>query len=177
MFKRINSRFISVILLFIFTVALFAPSVSAVYYEGSFPYTETGLTGGYYIECPSSIGDIVIIIPEQYGRDVFTFTTSGNLFNTSASTITVALFINGTQYSARFPAFGTLEYRISSSGYYDYTSVSTRAPTDTNVVFCTASNAINENYYFSQFEMAVIVLLLMILFFVFLGWFLLHRIR
>lgn len=177
MFKRINSRFISVILLCIVTVSLLSPAAAAVYYEGSFPYTETGLTGGYYIECPSSIGDIVIIIPEQYGNNVLTFTTSGNLFNTSASTVSVALFLNGTQYSARFPAFGTLEYRISSSGYYDYTAVTTSAPTDTNVVFCTASYAINDNYYFSKFEMAVIALLLMILFFVFLGWFLLHRIR
>lgn len=177
MFKRFNSRIISIVLLCIFTVSLFAPSVSAVYYEGSFPYSQTGLTGGYYIECPSSIGDIVLIIPEQYGNNVFTFTTSGNLFNTSASTVTVALFLNGIQYSARFSAFGTLEYRVSSSGYYDYTAVTTLAPTDTNVVFCTSSNAINENYYFSQFEIAVLALLLMILFFVFLGWFLLHRIH
>ena len=177
MFKRINTRVISFVLLLIVAVSVLSPSAYAVYYEGSFPYTETGLTGGYFIECGSSVGDCVLIIPEQYGRDVFTFTTSGNLFNTSASTVSVAMFVNGTQYSARFSAFGTLEYRTSSSGSYNYVPVVTSVPSDTNVVFCTASSAINENYYLSQFEMMVIVLLLMILFFVFLGWFLLHRIR
>lgn len=170
-----RTRIISVIFLFIFTVSIFTAQAAAVYYEDTFPYNQTGLTGGAYIECDSSLGDIVIVLPMQYINDCLTFTTGGNLYNATASTITVALFLNGTQYSARFPAFGTLEYRLASSGYYDYTAVTTGEIYDTNVVFVTSSERINDNYYFSKYELASLSVQIAILFFVFLGWFLLHK--
>ncbi len=170
-----RTRTISVIFLFIFAFSIFTAQASAVYYEDTFPYNETGLTGGAYIECDSSLGDIVIVLPMQYINDCLTFTTGGNLYNATASTITVALFLNGTQYSARFPAFGTLEYRLASSGYYDYIGVTTGNIYDTNVVFVTASERINDNYYFSKYEIATLAVQIAILFFVFLEWFLLHK--
>lgn len=176
MYEKKFARILSVVLFCIVTVSIFAPSASAAYYEDSFPYTDTGLTGGCYIECPSSIGDIILLVPAQYRYDSLTFTTDGNLYNCTSSTITCLMFLNGVQYTARFPAFGTLEYRESSStGYYDYTAVTTYNVTDTNVVFFSASSLYNGNFYFTYYEMAVLSLLIMILFFVFLGWFLLHR--
>lgn len=170
-----HTRIVSVIFFFIFTVSVFTSQASAVYYEDTFPYNETGLTGGSYIECSSSIGDIVLVLPVQYTDNYLTFTTDGNLYNASSSSITVALFHNGTQYSARFQSFSTLEYRVSSSGYYDYTAVRTGEIYDTNVVFVTSSERINDNYYFSKYEIASLSVQIAILFFVFLGWFLLHK--
>lgn len=170
-----RTHVISFILFFVFTVSIFTAHASAVYYEDTFPYNETGLTGGTYIECSSSLGDIVLVLPVQYTDNYLTFTTSGNLYNSSSSTITVALFHNGTQYTARFQSFGTLEYRVSSSGYYDYTPVSTGEIYDTNVIFITSSERINDNYYFSKYEIASLSIQIAILFFVFLGWFLLHK--
>lgn len=170
-----RTRTISVIFLFVLTVSIFTAQASAVYYEDTFPYNETGLTGGAYIECDSSLGDIVLVLPMQYINSYLTFTTGGNLYNASSSAITVSLFLNGTQYTARFPAFGTLEYRISSSGYYDYTAVTTGEIYDTNVVFVTSSERINDNYYFSNYEIASLAVQIAILFFVFLGWLLLHK--
>lgn len=169
------TRIISFILFSLLTVSIFTAQAAAVYYEDSFPYNETGLTGGAYIECSSSLGDIVIVLPVQYTDNYLTFTTGGNLYNASSSTITAALFLDGTQYTARFQSFGTLEYRVSSSGYYEYTAVTTGEIYDTNVVFVTSSERINDNYYFSKYEIASLSVQIAILFFVFLGWFLLHK--
>lgn len=170
-----RTRVISIIFIFMFTVSVFTAQASAVYYEDTFPYNETGLTGGAYIECSSSIGDIVLVLPIQYINNYLTFTTSGNLYNASSSTITVALFRNGTQYTARFQSFGTLEYRSDISGYNQYSSVSTGEIYDTNVIFVTSSERINDNYYFSKYEIASLSVQIAILFFVFLGWFLWHK--
>lgn len=173
--EKINSRILSIIFVCIFACSLFSTSASAFYYEGSFPYAETGLTGGGYIECSSSIGDIVIVFPVQYIDKIITFTTSGNLYNVSANTINCVVFRGGVQYSARLNSFGTLQYRTSSSSYYEYVDITTGEITDTNVVFITESERVNENYYFDNFQIAVVSLLFCILFFVFLGWFLWHR--
>lgn len=175
MYEKRNKFIISVILLCVLTVSVFAPTASAVYYEDSFPYAETGLTGGGFIECSSSIGDICIVLPIQYIDSCFTFTTGGNLFNVTSSTISCLVFVDGTQYSARFQSFGTLQYRTSTSSYYDYVDIATGDITDTNVVFTTASERINDNYYFDKYQIAVLSVLIAILFFVFVGWFLWHK--
>lgn len=169
------THFISVILFLLFSVSLFSAQASAVYYEDTFPYSETGLTGGAYIECYSSIGNIVLILPYGYKDNFLTFTTNGNLFNASNNTINCALFLNGNQYTARFPSFGTLEYRASNGNNYTYVDVTTSDITDTNVIFVTASERVNDNYYFDKFEIALLSVNIAILFFVFLGWFLWHR--
>lgn len=173
--EKRNKRIISVLFFLIFSVSVFAPTASAVFYEGSFPYAETGLTGGGFIECSSSIGDICIVFPVQYIDKCLTFTTSGNLFNVTNSTISCLVFVNGSQYSARFQSFGTLQYRVVSSSYYDYDDIVTGEISDTNVIFTTASERINDNYYFDKYQIAVLSVLIAILFFVFLGWFLWHR--
>lgn len=175
MSKRIISV-ITVVLVLCFTVFVPQKTAHAVYYEGSFPYSETGLTGGAFIECGSSIGDIVLVLPWSYKSDALTFTTGGNLYNATSSTITCALFHNGTQYTARFTSFGSLEYRTTTSGVqYNYIPVTTGDITDTNIEFVTDSERINDNFYFDKFQIASLSVDIAILFFVFLGWFLWHK--
>lgn len=174
-FKKNVTSIVSIIFVFIFAVSLCYSTASATYYENTFPYDETGLTGGAYIECASSLGDIVIVLPMQYRDNYLTFTTGGNLFNASASSISVVVFHNGNQYSGRFSSFATLQYRTDSS--YNYIDVVTSTVSDTNVIFCSESNVSNDNYYFSKFEIASLSVDIAILFFVFLGWFLWHRQR
>lgn len=175
--EKRNKFIVSVLLLCILSVSVFAPTASAVYYEGSFPYAETGLTGGAFIECDSTLGDICIVFPTQYIDKCLTFTTGGNLFNVTNSTINCLIFDNGVQYSGRFQAFGTLQYRPSNNTSYSYVDVVTSDVEDTNVIFDTASERVNENYYFTYYEQSILSVLILILIFVFLGWFLWHRKR
>ena len=148
---------------------------SAVFYDESFPYHQTGITGGAFISCSSSIGDIRIIIPYNYKDNYLTFTTSGNLYNASSNSISCALYKNGVKYTARFSSFDTLQYRPSKEHSYEY--LTTSSITATNVVFLGESEGSNDNYYFSDFEIFTLCVQISILFFVFLNWFLLHKLR
>lgn len=160
------------ILIFIFSLVLacsFMLPVSAAYYDNSFPQEETGLTGGAFIECTSSIGDIVIILPWQYKENYLTFSTSGNLVNCSSGSIACAVYKNGVKYTGRITSWGTLSYQVSST-QYTYTDITVYLIEDTNCVFLTDSEAYNDSYYFSNFEIFVISLLFAILFIDFLRW-------
>lgn len=168
--KRVISILCCLLLLF----SLFALPVGATRYSNNFP-TETGLTGGAFIVAMSSIGTITVLIPYNYKVDYFTFSTSGNVINVSSSTIYCAVYKNGTRYDARFNSWGGLSYRVSSSGYYDYSDINITSVVDTNLVFVTNSDKQNESYYFSAYEKFVICLLAAQLFFIFLGWFLWHK--
>lgn len=167
--KKRNKFIISFLFFLIFTVSIFSAQASAIYYEGSFPYDKTGLTGGAFIECDSTLGDICIVFPTQYIDKCLTFTTGGNLFNVTNSTISCLIFDNGVQYSGRFQAFGTLQYRPSNNVSYSYVDVVTYDVDDTNVIFDTASERVNENYYFTYYEQVMLSVLVLILIFVFLG--------
>ncbi len=169
MYEKRIKYFISFVFFVFLSFSIFSPICNAVFYEDSFPFEETGLTGGAFVECNSNIGSICIVLPKQYTDSYFTFTTSGNLLNLSSSTISCLLFANGIQYNARFQPFGGLQYRVTS-GYYDYIDVVTSDIVDTNIIFSTASERINENYYFNSYEICIISVLLFILFFEFMGW-------
>lgn len=158
---------------FIVLFSSFALQGNAVYYDDSFPCEETGICGGAFISCSSSIGNIIIVIPYNYKDNYLTFTTTGNLYNASSNTITCALFRNGVKYNARFSSYDTLQYRISKDYSYEY--LTTSDITATNVVFLGNTEANNDNYYFNQFEIALLSVNIAILFFVFLGWFLWHK--
>ena len=163
------------ITVFVVMCSCFSIITSAVFYDDTFPITETGLTGGAFIKCKSSIGDIVIVLPYNYKDNYLTFTSSGNLYNASSNSISVSVFRNGTQYTGRFSAYSTLQYRIDKD--YNYTYVTTGDILSTNVVFLGLTERSNENFYFSTFEMFSLSVQICILFFVFLNWFLLHKLR
>lgn len=168
--KKAFSVFIS---LFLFFVSVLP--ASAVYYEDTFPSDETGLTGGLFIECSTNIGDAVIVIPYNFKNDTFTFSTSGNIFNASSTSISGALYLNGSQYTVRWAGYSYPQYRLSDTGY-TYTDLVINSVSDTNVVFITDNEELsNDNYYLSVYEKIVISFLCIILFFVFLSWFLLHK--
>ena len=160
---------------FIILFSSFAVPSNAVYYDDSFPCEQTGICGGAFISCSSSIGNIIIVIPYNYKDNYLTFTTTGNLYNASSNTISCALFKNGVKYIARFSSYDTLQYRISNNYSYEYLTTSDISAT--NVVFLGNTEANNDNYYFNQFEIASLCVQIAILFFVFLNWFLLHKIR
>lgn len=163
---------------FLFAVFIFSLSLVpafAVYYDDTFPSSETGLTGGLFLECSTNIGNCVIIVPYNYKDNTFTFSTNGNVFNASSSTVTGTMFRNGQQYSVRWSAFSYPQYRQEGNSY-SYIDLTVTKVTDTNIVFITDDSELsNDNYYFSTFEKILIILLCFILFFVFLSWFLLHR--
>lgn len=169
-----NAKKIIVLLTsFIILFSALAVQGNAVYYDDSFPCSETGICGGAFISCSSSIGNIIIVIPYNYKDNYLTFTTSGNLYNASSSTINCVVFKNGVKYTARFYSYDTLEYRISNNYSYEY--IITSDISATNVVFLGNTEANNDNYYFNQFEIALLSVNIAILFFVFLGWFLWHK--
>lgn len=166
-----------ILFLTVFVLLFSCLSISsyAVFYDDTFPITETGLTGGAFIKCNSSIGQIVIVLPYNYKDNYLTFTSSGNLYNASSNTITVSVFRNGTKYTGRFSSYSTLQYRIDSD--YNYSYVTTSDIISTNVVFLGLTERSNENFYFTTFEMFSLSVQICILFFVFLNWFLLHKLR
>ena len=165
------------VFLTVFVVLFSCLSISsyAVFYDDTFPITDTGLTGGAFIKCKSAIGEIVIVLPYNYKDNYFTFTSSGNLYNASSNTITVSVFRNGSKYMGRFSAYSSLQYRINKN--YDYEDVITSDILATNVVFLGLTERSNDNFYFSTFEMFSLSVQICILFFVFLNWFLLHKLR
>lgn len=160
---------------FVVLFSCFSISSYAVFYDDTFPITETGLTGGAFIKCKSSIGEIVIVLPYNYKDNFLTFTSSGNLFNASSNSFSVSVFRNGVQYTGRFPSYSTLEYRVDYN--HSYTDVVTSEIISTNVIFLGLTERSNENFYFSTFEMFTLSVQICILFFVFLNWFLLHKMR
>ncbi len=165
------------VLLTVFVVLFSCLSISsyAVFYDDTFPITETGLTGGAFIKCKSSIGQIVIVLPYNYKDNYLTFTSSGNLYNASSTSFSVSVFRNGVRYTGRFPSYSTLEYRVDYD--HSYSDVVTSDIISTNVVFLGLTERSNENFYFSTFEMFSLSVQICILFFVFLNWFLLHKLR
>lgn len=166
------------IISFLFVILIISFSVfpaSAVYYEDSFPSDQTGLTGGLFLECSTNIGDCVIVIPYNFKENTFTFSTSGNVFNASSTSISCALYLNGNQYTARWAGYSYPQYRLSDTGYI-YSDLVITKVIDTNIVFITDDSELsNDNYYLSTFEKIVISLLCVLVFLLFLCWFLLHK--
>ena len=174
MINKLKKLFL-LLTVFVVLFSCFSFSSYAVFYDDTFPITETGLTGGAFIKCKSSIGEIVIVLPYNYKDNYLTFTSSGNLYNASSNSINVSVFRNGHQYRGRFPSYSTLEYRVDDN--HSYTDVVTSDILATNVVFLGLTERSNENFYFTTFEMFSLSVQICILFFVFLNWFLLHKMR
>lgn len=168
--KKVYVLFVS-----IFIVLFTAVPAVAVYYEDTFPSSETGLTGGTFLECNTNLGDCVIVVPFNYKENVFTFGTNGNIFNSSSSSVTGVLYRSGQQFSVRWSAFSYPQYRQEGNNY-SYSDLTITKVNDTNIVFITDDEELsNDNYYFSVYEKIVICILLVLVFLLFLCWFLLHK--
>ena len=127
--KALKILLISVTIL---TVLLFPfLESSATYYAEEFP-SSIGLAGGYFVKADTSFGnDIVILIPDN-SINSFTFSGSGQLINTTNSTITTRLWKGSTIYYARFQAYSGLEYRTNDT-YNTWNSVTINSIDDMNI--------------------------------------------
>lgn len=116
----------------ILTVLLFPfLESSATYYAEEFP-SQIGLAGGYFVKADTSFGnDIVILIPDN-SINSFTFSGSGQLINTTNSTITTRLWKGSTIYYARFQAYSGLEYRTNDT-YATWNSITINNIDDLNI--------------------------------------------
>ena len=102
-----------------------------VFYAEEFP-SQIGLAGGYFVKCDTTFGnDLVILIPDN-SINSFTFSGSGQLINTTGSTITTRLWKGSTIYYARFQAYSGLEYRTNDT-YAIWNSITINNIDDMNI--------------------------------------------
>lgn len=121
------------ILVIILTVSLcpFCES-SAIFYAEEFP-SQIGLAGGYFVKADTNFGnDIVILIPDN-NINSFTFSGSGQLINTTNSTITTRLWKGSTVYYCRWQAFSSAEYRTNDTYNPQYLALTFTNIDDMNI--------------------------------------------
>ena len=127
--KKLKIVLISVITL----IGLLSPFLECfgVFYAEEFP-SQIGLAGGYFVKCDTSFGnDIVVLIPDNQINS-FTFSGSGQLINTTGSTITTRLWKGSTVYYARWQAYSGLEYRTNDN-YATWNSITINNIDDMNI--------------------------------------------
>ena len=123
-----------VLTLVITLIGLLSPFLECfgVFYAEEFP-SEIGLAGGYFVKCDTSFGnDIVILIPDNQINS-FTFSGSGQLINTTGSTITTRLWKGSTVYYCRWQAYSGAEYRTNDSYNPQYISFTINHIDDMNI--------------------------------------------
>ena len=128
-----NKRLKTVLILVITLTALLSPFLDCfgIYYDEEFP-SSIGLAGGYFVKADTSFGnDIVVLIPDN-SINSFTFSGSGQLINTTNSTITTRLWKGSTIYYARFQAYSGLEYRTNDT-YNTWNTVTINSIDDMNI--------------------------------------------
>lgn len=155
--KKIISIF-AVVLVLVFS----ALPCFAVEYSTEFP-SYVPVSGGAFFEVQSSIGKITFICPNNYKNNYFGFSGNGNnICNISNSTVSGYIYTaSGTSYQARFTSLGTLEYRTSSSSYYEYKDVTITEILNTNVIFIDdKGDRQTDNYFLSKESIFLYTLLL-----------------
>ena len=131
----IKNKSLKIVLISVITLtALLCPFLESfgVYYAEEFP-SEIGLAGGYFVKCDTSFGnDIVILIPDN-SINSFTFSGSGQLINTTGSTITTRLWKGSTVYYCRWQAYSGAEYRTNDSYNPTYNTLTINHIDDMNI--------------------------------------------
>lgn len=155
--KKIISIF-SVLLFLVFS----ALPCFAVEYSTDFP-SYVPISGGAFFEVKSSLGQITFICPNTYKNNYFGFSGNGNnICNISNSTVSGYIYTtSGTSYQARFTSLGNLEYRTSTSSYYEYKEVTITEILNTNVTFVDdKGDRQTDNYFLSKENIFLYTLLL-----------------
>lgn len=174
-----KTKLILVITLF----ALLMPSFvcSATYYDSSFPIS-TGLQSGYYVEFTSNLGNNCVVFFRGSDLENICITSTNNFYNCSSTAVNCTIFVNNVIRPARVYPRGMLQVGsftntgAVSSVYADVTDITIL---DTNIDWPAInpdSQLANNNLYFSKFEVAVLGLLVLLLFFNILDWWLLHHV-
>lgn len=162
---------LSLMLSLIFLLPSFATA-----YPNNFPSDITGLTGGCFITARSGSSQAVIIIPNTFRTDYFTFTTSGEVYNCSNTTINGRLYLNNNLFPIRWQSFSLPQYYHQVGGYNQWTDIVISNITDTNIEFDTTNRELaNDSLYLTKQERITYTCLFTLIFFVFLGWFMWHR--
>ena len=172
--KKLLILLISVIILL---VSLTPYSVCyAHYYDNTYP-VDIGFESGLYIRCKTNLSDKTTILLTQDAVDCLALRSNLQLYNISGSAVYGLVYFGGTQYRVSFASGGS--QRVHNYDVQNSTTAFTiQQIIDTNIdfPFINPNNpSANNNLYFSKFEIAVVSLLIAQLFFILMGWFLLHR--
>lgn len=157
----------------------------AQFYDSSYESTGTYLQSGKFIEGPISLDNgvrfsaIIIWTPQMIDNVVI---VEENFFNVSNSTIyTTCINMQTSEYfPLRLSARSNMQINLTPDTMYsNWEGVLVEEIEDTNVDFNTVSEfyPANNNLYFDKFQIAVLAVLIAILFFEFMGWYLLHKIH
>lgn len=97
------------------------------------------LQGGYYMDVTTNLGSVRIYVPVNYAKGSFTYDSSGEPVNITASTISGYFVRNGSLYSVRFVSMGGITYRLTDGSGYSWSDLSVSAVDDTNIQFFTVN--------------------------------------
>jgi len=98
------------------------------YAYGSTPPSNPRVSGACFIDCRTvELGRVTLYFPVTYQYDCLTYSSSGNLFNLTNSTITGFYYdsssVGDSQLAVRFTSFNEPEYRYAyeNGNYISYT--------------------------------------------------------
>lgn len=158
----------------------------AQFYDSSYDSTVGYVQSGKFLVGPVSLDSgnrfdagCIIWTPQMDDSIIISL---DNFYNCSNSTIytTFINLQNGTYYPCRFSARSNMQINTTpDSMYATWDGAMFDEITDTNVDFDSYSEfyPANNNLYFDKFQIAVLAVLIAILFFEFMGWYLLHKIH
>lgn len=148
----------------------------ATHYDSVFPSDRTGITGGCFITAHVGNTEVTIVLPVSYRDKCFTFATNGELFNITNSTISGRLYYQNNLYQVRWQAWSTAQFYRQNGTYYQWDDITIANVTDSNVIFDTSNSQwFNDNLYLDTRDKIIISCEVILIFFVFLGWFMWHR--
>lgn len=90
------------------------------------------LSGCYLVLDTSELGEIKVYIPVDYQQGSFSYDNYSSLVNIRSSTIT-GYTLDGSNWTIRWPTFGTPQYRATNSSGYTWSDLTVNDVVDTNV--------------------------------------------
>ena len=160
----------------ILLVSLQPFSVSyAQYYDNTYP-VDIGFESGYYLRCETNLSNKTTFFFTEDTVKKLALRSNKQITNISGSAVYCLCYLNGIQYSCNLASGGTP--RLSRYNEQTNVGVTIYNIIDTNIQFdmINPDNPYaNNNLYFSKFEIAVLSVLVVQLFFIVMGWYLLHR--
>lgn len=147
----------------------------AQFYDNTYP-VDIGFESGYYLRCTSNLSSKTTFFFTKDTVDKLALRSNKQLTNISGSAIYCLCYLNGVQYACNFASGGTA--RLNRYNDVQNVAVTILDVIDTNIDFemINPDNPLaNNNFYFSKFEISVLTVLIVQLFFIIMGWYLLHR--
>ena len=89
------------------------------------------------MDARTNLGSVRIYVPVNYAKGSFTYDSSGEPVNITASTISGYFVRNGSLYSVRFASMGGITYRLTDGSGYSWSDLSVTSVDDTNIQILT----------------------------------------